>query len=219
MNSNDIATYLIQHPHFFEEHAELLGTIKLTSPVMGRAISLQERQMEVVREKYRGLELRMADLLRIAEENHDITKKFQNWTRSLLLARNDVDLPHVLTQGLQDIFDLPHATLRLWNVAEDYAHTWFAVPATDDARLFAKGLNTPFCGKNQDFEAAAWIDTPEPVASLAMLPLRLSPKAPTFGLLVLGSPDPARYTKDMATDFLSKIADTSSAALSCLVDL
>ena len=218
MNSNTIASYLIEHPQFFEEHAELLSTIKLTSPVMGRTISLQERQMEVVREKYRLLELKLSDLLRVAEENHDITKKFQRWTRSLLLARNDVDLPHVLTQGLEDIFDLPHATLRLWNVAPEFSHTWFAQAASDDARLFAKGLSTPFCGQNQDFEAAGWIDASAPVQSLAMLPLRLSPTGTTFGLLVLGSPDPARYTKDMATDFLIKIADTSSAALSCLID-
>jgi uncharacterized protein YigA (DUF484 family) len=47
MNSTDIATYLIQNPDFFEEHAELLSAVKLTSPVMGRTISLQERQMEV----------------------------------------------------------------------------------------------------------------------------------------------------------------------------
>ena len=51
-----------------------------------------------------------------------------------------------------------------------------------------------------------------------MLPLRLAPESATFGLLVLGSPDPARFTKEMATDFLAKIADTSSAALSCLID-
>ena len=218
MNSTDIATYLIQHPHFFEEHAELLSSIKLTSPVMGRAISLQERQMEVVREKYRALELKLADLMRIADENLDITKKFQIWTRTLLLARNDVDLPFILTQGLQDTFDLPHATLRLWDVAPEFSHTWFAEAVNEDAMLFAKGLKAPFCGANQDFEAARWIDASEPVASIAMLPLRLSPTSPTFGLLVLGSPDPARYTKEMATDFLVKIADTTSAALACLID-
>ncbi|MFD1155535.1 DUF484 family protein [Undibacterium aquatile] len=219
MNSTDIATYLIQNPDFFEEHAELLSAVKLTSPVMGRTISLQERQMEVVREKYRALELRLSELMRIAEENHDISKKFQTWTRALLLARNDVDLPFVLTQGLQDIFQLPHATLRLWNVAPEFSHTWFAAPASEDAILFAKGLTTPFCGPNQDFEAASWIEASAPVQSIAMLPLRLSPTSSAFGLLVLGSPDPARYTKNMATDFLVNIADTSSAALTCLIDI
>ena len=218
MNSNDIANYLIDNPHFFEEHAELLAKIKLTSPLLGRAISLQERQMEVVREKHKVLELRLSDLLHVAHTNDAITHKFQAWTRSLLLARNDVDLPHVLTQGLQDLFALPHATLRLWNVAEEFSHTWFAEPVSDDIKIFAKGLNTPFCGRNQDFEAAGWIDTDQKIESVAILPLRLSPTSPTFGLLVLGSPDPARYTKEMATDFLSKIADTSSAAVSCLID-
>jgi uncharacterized protein YigA (DUF484 family) len=72
---------------------------------------------------------------------------------------------------------------------------------------------------NQDFEAASWIEASAPVQSIAMLPLRLSPTSPAFGLLVLGSPDPARYTKNMATDFLVNIADTSSAALTCLIDI
>ncbi len=218
MNSTEIAEYLRHHPYFFEEHAELLGTIKLTSPIMGRTISLQERQMEIVRDKLKSMEMRMADLLRVAQENDAITAKFQAWTRSLLLARNDVDLPYILTQNMQTIFSLPHATLRLWNVAPEFAHTWFAASTTEDVQLFAKGLRTPFCGKNQEFEAASWIDQSQTIASVAMLPLRFSPNEACFGLLVLGSPDPQRFTPDMATDFLSKIADTTSAALACLID-
>jgi uncharacterized protein YigA (DUF484 family) len=218
MNSNDIAEYLSQHPHFFEEHAELLAKIKLTSPVMGRTISLQERQMEIVREKLKVMELRLSDLMRVAQDNDVITDRFQRWTRELLLARNDVDLPYILCRNLQEIFALPHATLRLWDVAPDFSHTWFAAPTTEDVQLFAKGLRTPFCGANNDFEAAAWIESDQAITSIAMLPLRLSMEDACFGMLVLGSPDPNRFTKEMATDFLSKIADTSSAALLCMID-
>lgn len=216
MNSHEVAIYLINHPEFFEEHADVLASVKLTSPIIGRSISLQERQMEVVREKLKGMELRLSDLMRVAHENDDITSKFQEWTRSLLLARNDVDLPFVLTQGLQDIFSLPYATLRLWSVEEDFSHTWFAAESSEDIQLFAKGLGTPYCGKNQDFEAATWIDTEEKIESVALLPLRLAPGEETFGLIVLGSPDIARFTKEMGTDYLEKIADTCSAALACL---
>lgn len=219
MNTNDIADYLSQNPHFFEEHAELLSSIKLTSPIMGRTISLQERQMEIVREKLKVMELRLAELMRVAQDNDAITAKFQMWTRELLLARNDVDLPYILTKSMQDIFNLPYATLRLWNVVDDFTHTWFAAPTTEDVQLFAKGMTTPFCGKNQDFEAASWIESEQAIASMAMLPLRIAADEPTFGLLVLGSPDPARFTKDMATDFLAKIGDTTSAALYCMIDL
>jgi uncharacterized protein YigA (DUF484 family) len=218
MNTNDIAQYLSQHPHFFEEHAELLSAIKLTSPVMGRSISLQERQMEIVREKLKVLELRLSDLMRVAQDNDAISDKFQLWTRELLSARNDVDLPFILTQSLQNTFTLPHATLRLWTVAPEFNHTWFAEPSSEDVQLFAKGMSDPYCGKNHDFEAATWIESELPIASVAMLPLRLSPSEPTFGLLVLGSPDESRFTKEMGTDFLAKIADTCSAALSCMIE-
>ncbi len=213
MNHADVAQYLLTNPHFFEEHAELLGKIRLSSPLLGRAVSLQERQMEVVRDKYRHLELRLTELMRMAQENDQTIAKFQKWANSLLLARNDVDLPHILTSNLKEIFNLPHVSLRMWDVADDYQHTWFSAPTSDTIRLFASGLTAPFCGENKEFEAASWLDVP--VASLAMMPLRADGKV--IGLLVLGSPDRNRFTSNMATDFLSQLAETASAALSCLI--
>lgn len=212
-----IADYLAKNPQFFEEHSELLAKVKLTSPLVGRTVSLQERQMEVLREKIKTMELRLAELMRIAQENDEISQKFQRWTRSLLLARNDVDLPHTLIAGLQTIFSVPHATLRIWCVAAEFSHTWFSAEVSEDAKIFCNGLTAPYCGPNQDFEAASWIEDTAPLKSIAMLPLRTSAAPEAFGLLVLGSEDPHRYSPDMATDFLSKIGDTSSAALSCLL--
>lgn len=217
LDSNAVAEFLSDNPHFFEEHSELLGRVKLTSPVAGRAVSLQERQMEVLRDKIKSLELRLSELLHIAEENDAITQKFLEWTRSLLLARNDVDMPHTLTSGLQTIFSVPHATLRLWGVSDEFAHTWFAAEVSEDARIFCNSLTAPYCGPNQDFEAASWLEDAESVQSIAMLPLRLSADSNAFGLLVLGSSDSQRFRTDMATDFLSKIAETASAAMNCLL--
>ena len=217
-DSHAIAGYLADNPHFFEEHSELLARIKLTSPLAGRTVSLQERQMEVLREKVRGLELRLSELMRVAQENDAITQKLLRWTHALLLARNDVDLPHTLINGLQTVFSVPHATLRIWGVAEAFSHTWFAAEVSSDARLFCNGLGAPYCGPNQDFEAASWLDEAETVRSIAMLPLRLDAAPEAFGLLVMGSPDPDRFSAGMATDFLEKIGETASAALTCLLD-
>lgn len=212
-----IADYLLDHPHFFEEHAELLSTIKLTSPVMGRAVSLQERQMEILREKIRVQELRMADLMRIAQENDEITNKFQAWSRALLLTRDVADLPQALTSQLQEIFHVPQVTVRLWNLGPSHADNWATQDVSEDARLFANGLATPFCGPNKDFEAATWLDDSASVKSVAILPLRVGAAPEAFGLLVLGSPDPNRFTTDMGIDFLTRIAETGSAALACLL--
>lgn len=218
LDSNAVANFLSDNPHFFEEHSELLSRVKLTSPLAGRAVSLQERQMEVLREKIKVHELRLAELLRIAEENDAITQKFLQWTRSLLLARNDVDMPHTLISGLQSIFSVPQATLRIWGVAEEYAHTWYAAEVSEDAKIFCNGLTAPYCGANQDFEAASWLEDAASVQSIAMLPLRVGGAPEAFGLLVLGSADPHRFTAEMATDYLSKIGEIASAAMTCLLD-
>jgi uncharacterized protein YigA (DUF484 family) len=217
LDSNAIAEFLSENPHFFEEHSELFSRIKLTSPLAGRTVSLQERQMEVLRDKIKGMELRLAELIRIGHENDEISQKFQMWTRSLLLARNDVDLPHTLVTGLQTIFDVPQVTLRLWDISSEFSHTWFAAEVSADAKIFCNGLGAPFCGPNNDFEAASWLEDGASVKSIAMLPLRNGSETETFGLLVLGSPDENRFTPDMGTDYLSHIADTTSAALACLL--
>lgn len=213
-----VAQFLTDNPQFFEDHAELFSEVKLASALGARTVSFQDRQMEVLRLKIKASELRMAELLRYAQKNDVIAQKFQAWTRSLLLARNDVDLPHTLIDGLQTIFSVPHATLRMWNVAEEFSHTWFSAEVSEDAHIFANGLNSPFCGENHDFEAATWIDEASAIKSVAMLPLRVGAARDAFGLLVLGSPDPLRFTADMATDFLMNIGETASAALTCLLD-
>lgn len=218
LDSHTVADYLLTNPHFFEEHAEVLAQVKLSSSLGGRTLSLQERQMDVMREKFKIMEMRMADLIRIGQENDQITHKFHTWTRSLLLARNDVDLPHTLSSGLQSAFSVPHVTLRLWGVAEEFAHTWFAAPVSADSRLFSNGLTVPFCGSNNDFEAASWLEDAPSIQSLALLPLRLDDAPEAFGLLVLGSSDPHRFTSEMATDFLTNIGQTASAALSSFLD-
>lgn len=174
--------------------------------------------MEVLREKIKSLDLRLAGLLRVAQDNDAIGRKFELWNRSLLMTRNDVDLPFTLISGLQDIFSVPQVTLRLWNVAPDCEHAWFAHPVSEDSRIFASGLRAPFCGMNNDFEAVSWLDEPTLIQSIALLPLRIEGATQAFGLMVLGSPDPERFASDMSTDFLTKIGATASAALTCMLD-
>jgi uncharacterized protein YigA (DUF484 family) len=214
LDSAAVAQYLADHPHFFEEHAGLLGQVKLSSPLTGKAVSLQERQMEVMRDKYRALELRMSELLRMAQENAAIADRFHGWHQDLLRAPTLDAMPRALVDALAAHFAVPQVTLRLWNVASEHADSWYAQGVSDDARIFANSLRVPYCGSNRDFEAVRWLDDPADVQATAMLALRSDGDA--FGLLVLGAPDPQRFTEHMATDFLQHIGATASAALAAL---
>ena len=217
LNSACVAEYLADHPEFFLEHPTLLTQIKLSSPradQKNRAVSLQERQIEVVREKYKTLESHMADLMRIGRENDAMAQKYQSWTCSLLMANNDVDCINRLIHGLQTLFEVPYVTLRLWQTATEHADTWFTQPVSNETKEFATSLNAPYCGLAHHAEFINWLGATESeVQSTVILPLRVEAASNAFGLLILGSPDPQRYTKEMATDFLSNISETASAAL------
>jgi uncharacterized protein YigA (DUF484 family) len=174
-----------------------------------------------MREKYKVLELRLSNLTRTAQDNAALANKFHGWTQTLLQARAEVDLPRDLLAALSAEFVLPHATLRLWNLAPRHQDAWFAKEVSDDAKIFANGLGQPYCGANHDFEAVRWLGSDTPIASTAILPLRMASlagaaKSPAFGLLIFGSSDAERFTSDMAIDFLVHIGATASAALAAL---
>jgi len=217
LDSHIVAQYLTEHPRFFEEHASLLGDFKLASPVMGKAVSLQERQMEVMRDKYKALELRLSELMRLAAENEAIANKFHRWTQFLLEAEDHGSMPHAIVGGLKAAFDVPQATLRIWDTAPDFAGEWFVQGVSDDARIFANSLLSPYCGSNKDFEAVRWLDDASSIQSAVILPLRRKGDKHAFGLLIMGSPDPARFTSLMGTDFLAHMGETASTALAWLL--
>lgn len=216
ITETDIANYLVHTPGFFERHAELLASVQLTSPHGQRAVSLQERQMEMLRERIKGLELRIVEMIRHGQENLAIADRLHRTTRRLLVTRDALALPQRLVESLKHEFLIPQAALRLWALdgAADVAEAPWAQPVSDDARSFAASLSLPYCGVNAGFEAARWLDDPGTVMSMAMVPLKQGDTC--FGLLVLGSPDPTRYSADMGTDFLMRIGDVAAAALSRL---
>lgn len=214
LDSSTVAAYLADNPNFFEEHVGLLGQVRLASPLTGKTVSLQERQMEVMRDKYKALELRMSELIHLAQDNAAIANKFHAWTQGLLSARRDSDLPGAVADGLRTHFAVPQVTLRLWDLAAAYDGQWFVDGVSDDARIFGASLLAPYCGSNHDFEAVRWLDDAASVVSTVILPLRSNGSA--FGLLIMGSPDPERFTSQMATDFLIHIGETASAALAAL---
>jgi uncharacterized protein YigA (DUF484 family) len=217
ITEGDIADYLAASPGFFERHAELLGAIQLTSPHGHRAVSLQERQMEMLRDKIKGLEHRIIEMIRHSQDNMAVADKLHRWTRTLMLTANAADLPGVLVSELLSEFLIPQGAIRVWGAAEAFAALPFARPVSDDMRTFASSLSVPYCGVNAAFEAASWLDDAPTVRSLAMIPLRDESSPIAFGLLVLASPDATRYTADMGTDFLERIGELASAALSRLL--
>jgi len=217
ITEQDIAEYLLNTPGFFERQAEVLSTVQLASPHGQHAVSLQERQMQMLRERIKGLEHRIMDMIRNGEDNVGIADRLHQWTMCLLLTKEPAALPQATLDDLRERFMIPMAALRLWGVAGAHAALAAAQPVSDDLKAFASSLSLPYCGANAGFEASSWFDEGSGVLSMAMVPLRLSGALDAYGLLVLGSPDPTRYAAQMGTEFLSRIGEVGSASLSRLL--
>ncbi len=217
ITEDDIANFLANTPGFFERHAELLAGVSLMSPHGNRAVSLQERQMEMLRDKIRGLELKLVEMIRHGQDNVAIADKLHRWVRAILLTSNASELPGVLVEELRHQFQIPQAGMRVWGAAEAFSHLPIAEAVSEDVKSFASSLTQPYCGVNAGFEAVRWFPEGHQVVSLALVPLRLSAASPAFGMLVLGSPDPTRYTADMGTEFLARIGDIASAGMARLL--
>jgi uncharacterized protein YigA (DUF484 family) len=216
ITEDDIADFLLNTPDFFGRHAELLSAVLLTSPHGNRAVSLQERQAEMLREKIKLLEHRIMDMIRHGNENMLISDRLQRWARSLFLTTSPQALPQAMAQGLQEEFMVPQVAVKVWGVDEAFAAEPFAQGVSNDVKSLASSLMAPYVGANAGFEAVGWLPDASRVASVALIALRVGAEPQAFGLMVLASPDSQRFHAGMGTDFLERMAELGSAALSRL---
>src|SRR5689334_19300356 len=117
MNADDLARFLRANPTFFDQNPELLESIHVPHPYGGRAIALSERQTVALREKLRALEGRLAELMRIGEENDAISEKVHRLAAALVGARDFPALVRSLYFHLREDFAVPHVALRVWGRA------------------------------------------------------------------------------------------------------
>jgi uncharacterized protein YigA (DUF484 family) len=106
-----VAEWLKATPGFFERHANLLAEIQLKNPHGDRAISLQERQLSVLREQNQALNQRLSAMLNFGSQNDKTQGLMIAWLKSLLLAKSPSDVREVITSGLGEIFGIESVKL------------------------------------------------------------------------------------------------------------
>ncbi len=202
MKSADVAHYLLNTPAFFEEHVEALAQITLAHPHGGRTISLSERQLLALREKNKGLEKTLNELLVFAKENDALQNKVHEFTMALFAARDLVTLQEMIPHLLRDIFAVPHVALRVWQIT----------PPGTEVQRFADTQVKPVCVPVAPHDTASWFgESAALLNSYAYLPLHAG--IASIGLLILASEDKQRFYPEMGTVFLQRIADAVSCAL------
>lgn len=211
MDANEVASYLKDHPEFFDHYADLLSQVHIPDPHGGRAISITERQLGALRDRNKLIEAKLAELIRYGEENDAISEKVHHLAVALIAARDFASVTRILYSHLGGAFAVPHVALRLWgNAAPELDADQAEFSPTEPATIaFAGELKHPYCGPSANPEVLSWLGGG--VRSLALVPLKHGSE--TIGLLALGSEEAHRFYPQMGTLFLTRFGDIAAAAL------
>lgn len=212
LTADEVAHYLQSNPAFFEQNASLLAHLYVPHPHGGRAISLNERQMLVMRETNRQLETKLAELIAFGEENDAISEKVHRLAVGLVAAETFQAVIHILNFHLRDDFAVPHLALRLWDKPEGVEDLPEFAAVSEELQVFAEGLAHPYCGSTAGMETASWFgEQAAHIRSQALIALRNG--GGTTGMIALGSEDAQRFYADMGTLYLARLGEMVSAAL------
>ena len=220
LDEESVTQYLQQNPEFFERHPQLLARLRLQHPRNGTTVSLIERQVEVLRDKHQTQEQKLTEFVRVARANNVLADKIHRFACRLLRTTTRAAAIGEIEASLREDFDTFHAVLLLASSESPgeasgpqrflrYAGAEDAVFRSFDA-LFATGR--PRCGQLRDSQRDYLFGSEAAgIASVALVPLG---GHPPMGLLALGSVDHERFHPGMSTEFLSRIGELATEALS-----
>ncbi len=221
ISDEQVSEFLRKHPHFFEQHANLLSEIYLPSPHGSGAISLAERQQLAQRDKIRVLEVKLAKLIEFAEENDATSAKVHALAIKLVANQSDQlgfgALEQVISKDLKQDFSVSHTQLHIWLKPNDAAlvNNFAFAPVNETFRDWVMVLNAPFCGT----KPTVTDDLLEPnLRSFAFIPLfkefaKTKDIKHIFGVLILSAEEQHRFKKNMGTMYLERIGSLVSAAV------
>ena len=214
-----IERYLALNPDFFERHQPLLARMRLPHMRTGSTVSLVERQVEVLREQKSDADRRLAEFVAVARANDGLSERIHRFTRRLMRASGPAAALNSIEASLREDFEAFNCVLLLTasfdSLPDNYEPFLRKLPADDaNIRTFEALLATgkPRCGQVRDSQRD-FLFGPEAasIGSVALVPLG---ENGSLGLLVLGSAERERFHPGMSTEFLKRMGELITDALS-----
>nr|ART38769.1 G472 [uncultured bacterium] len=203
-DADQVAAYLLLNPDFFERHPQVFEALDVPHPT-GGAVSLVERQVAVLRERNRALTARLDAVIEAAHRHDDQYRKLFELAIALAACRDIPALLHALATHLRRDFGTDALrVLARQTCADDAA---LLVSAFDPAPFAADiERSKPRCLPQSELPTVQpYLDAQ--TASAAILPLAATEPA----LLLLGSHDPERFSPELGTLLLERLAHLTGA--------
>jgi uncharacterized protein YigA (DUF484 family) len=219
LTDDAVEQYLRSHPDFFEHHGNLLETLKLPH-ARGEAVSLVERQAEVLRARNRHVERKLVDLMQVARDNEVLNTRLHRLALDLLGAEHLNDVIAITKESLRSAFAPAQVLMKLFKTPRTALLANVHVLAEDDLStdLF-ENLHSgkrPMCGILSEERAQCLFESEAPdIASAVMIPLMDGSR---LGILAVGYAEQDRFHVGMGTLFLHYLGELVSRAVVAHLD-
>jgi len=212
----DIARYLRTHSDFFTHHPELIETLSIPH-VTGEAVSLVERQVQLLRNKNKDLDQKLHQLISVAKDNEKVSRRLHMMTLGLVSING-------LDETLAGITDLLHAdfpgtkvNIRLFDSLPstkikncEHMESGLIKSKMIQDLFSTRRRGVAFLTKRQIDNVFEKQNKKKPIRSAATVALK---KKQQLGVLFLGSTDANRFQSGMGTLFLGNLGEIIGAKL------
>ena len=211
----ELISLLRENTDILERHPELLATLEVPHET-GKAVSLIERQVAVLRQKTQTQDERLRELMDVARDNERLATSRHSLAINLLAAHDLDDVISIVLDVLSNELSADYAVIKLFSQDKqriERAPDLF-VDADDKALTAFKTMlehKNIVCGKSTgEQKSYLFEDNAEAIQSAAIIPLVAGSN---LGLIGLGADQVTRFSSAMGTDFLSQIGELISASL------
>ena len=211
----ELISLIRENSDILQRHPELLAVLEVPHET-GKAVSLIERQVGVLREKIQMQDDRLRELMDVARDNERLAQSRHGLALNLLSSHDLDDVVSTVLDVLSNQLAADFAVVKLFSDDQsriDLSSGLF-VDASDEAlnafKTMLEHKNT-VCGKaTKEQKNFLFGEIADSIRSVAIIPLVAGAN---LGLIGLGSNDVNRFNPSMGTDFLAQIGELISASL------
>ena len=207
-SAKEVADYLILNPNFFKENPEVLNSIEIVHE-SGAAVSLIQRQVELLRTDYNSTTDRLMELLANAKNNDDIFILTKKLILDLIEARNIEEITFTVEERFKKDFGADKSRLIFFTESNKNIPKGRIKNPAESVDMLADFMKPSelFCGEvNQEITKFIFNDETT-IKEVALIPLTTNSLK---GMIALGSAQQGKYTENKDTLFLAFVSEVVS---------
>ncbi len=204
LTEKQVEEYLILNPNFLTNNPEVLNSLEVIHET-GGAVSLIQKQVEVLRENYNATTNNLLGLLSVAKNNEEIFNETQQLILDLISSENATEIVGKTELTFEKQFNATKCRVFFFK-EQEYLPKGRYLELKSAHQNFGDLYNAKdiYCGPCSKNQADFIFGKKSKIIECALVPLRNN-ECP--GLLALGSTEEGKYDSRKDTLFLNFIAE------------